>query len=295
MSHPRDRPLEPLARALGYRPCRRDKARWTRPGSVISINGPKFYDHLHGCGGGGAIDFVIHATGCTPRQAIAWLASTDHGSQGPRATPAKPLTLPRRCPASWPAVRRWLINERALEPFRVDGFREEGLLYADARDNAVFLCRDASGNATGAELVGTRRLSDGSRFRGMAPGSRKERGGFWFTSCPEQPEIALFIAESAIDALSALSLGAGGTASMYASTAGVARRLPQWLLTLDIVSVACGFDADEAGDAAARQLMAAHKGIRRVRPDGATDWNDILQRHGIHGLIGGTPPDPRWR
>ncbi len=146
MSHPRDRPLEPLARALGYRPCRRDKARWTRPGSVISINGPKFYDHLRGCGGGGAIDFVIHATACTPRQAIAWLASTDHGPQRPRATPAKPLILPRRCPASWPAVRRW--------------------------------------------------------------------------------------------------------------------------------------------------LMAAHKGIRRVRPDGATDWNDILQQHGIYGLIGGTPLDP---
>ncbi len=75
---------------------------------------------------------------------------------------------------------------------------------------------------------------------------------------------------------------------MYASTADVRRRLPRWLRTLDIVSLACGFDAD------ARRLTVEHKGMRRVRHDGAKDWSDILQRRGIHGLIGGKPPDPWW-
>lgn len=51
-----------------------------------------------------------------------------------------------------------------------------GLLHADARRNAVFVCRDAAGTLTGAELLGTRPDSGGRTFKGLAPGSRKARG-----------------------------------------------------------------------------------------------------------------------
>ena len=54
-------------------------------------------------------------------------------------------------------MRAWLVEERGLEAFRVDGLHGTGLLGADARGNAVFLCRDIRGRVTGAELVGTRR------------------------------------------------------------------------------------------------------------------------------------------
>ena len=110
----------------------------------------------------------------------------------------------------------------------------------------------------------------------MAPGSRKASGGFWFGSVDEEPFVGAFIAESA--ALSALTLGAGGLVSMYASVSGVCGRLPDWLGGFDLGFIKCGFDADEAGDAAAGALMASDGRISRVRPPGAKDWNALLQQ-----------------
>ena len=57
-------PLGEVAVLLGYRRDASDRSRWRREGSVISVTGMKFYDHLQGRGGGGAIDLVIHARGC---------------------------------------------------------------------------------------------------------------------------------------------------------------------------------------------------------------------------------------
>ena len=57
----RSLPLDRVATALGYRRDVRDKARWKRPGSVLSINGEKYFDHMSGTGGGGAISLVMHA------------------------------------------------------------------------------------------------------------------------------------------------------------------------------------------------------------------------------------------
>ena len=59
----RSLPLDRVATALGCRRDVTDKARWKRPGSVLSINGEKFFDHLAGTGGGGAISLVMHAHG----------------------------------------------------------------------------------------------------------------------------------------------------------------------------------------------------------------------------------------
>ena len=44
--------LEPLARQLGYRPDPRNRARWKRNGSVLAIDGSRFFDHRQGRGGG---------------------------------------------------------------------------------------------------------------------------------------------------------------------------------------------------------------------------------------------------
>lgn len=288
------RPLVEVAPLLGYRRDPTDRSRWRRSGSVITVRGMKFYDHLQGCGGGGAIDLVVHGLGCSAVEAIRWLAGhacVPEIEEPVTAARPRALVLPEACEDCWGAVRSWLIGERGLEGFRVDGFKSSGMLYADARFNAVFVCRDVRGAVTGAELVGSRRRSDGSRFRGMAPGSRKASGGFWFASVDEEAFVGAFIAESAIDALSALTLGAGGLVSMYASMSGVCRRLPDWLCGFDLAFVKCGFDADEAGDAAAGALMASDARVSRVRPAGAKDWNALLQRDGMWALTGGMAPD----
>ena len=61
------------------------------------------------------------------------------------------------------------------------------------------------------------------------------------------------------------------------STAGVATRLPDWLAGANPQLLLCGYDADEAGDAAAYKLIRTHPGIGRLRPEGTKDWNDLLQ------------------
>ena len=129
---------------------------------------------------------------------------------------------------------------------------------------------------------------DGSRFRGMAPGSRRAAGGFWFGHCSAGSAPPVFIAEGAIDTLSAAALGIG--ASIHASTAGVCRHLPDWLEGFAPASLVCGFDADGAGDGAAAALAAADGRVTRLRPSGAKDWNEMLTGAG-HPAPGSPGPE----
>ncbi len=199
-------PLPDVAGRLGYMKDPADTARWKRPGSVISIDGPKFCDHVRGRGGGGAIDLVIHAEGCGFLQALRRLEGL--ASPGPCAGDGSP---PR----------------------------------------------------------------PGQPFRGMARGSRKSAGGFWIARRTD-PETALLV-EGAIDALSAWTLDEGARIDIVISTAGVTGRMPEWIDGFRLGTVLCGYDADDAGDRAAGMLEARHPSIRRMRPDGGKDWNEILQ------------------
>ena len=273
-------PLGEVAVLLGYRRDASDRSRWRREGSVISVTGMKFHDHLQGRGGGGAIDLVVHARGCGAVGAIRWLAAVSGRASAPSG-----FAVPRVCDHRWPQVRAWLTGVRGLEGCRVDALRSDGLVHADVRGNAVFLCRNADGAVTGAELVGTRLRGDGSRFRGMAPGSRRAAGGFWFGGVATGSAPSVFIAEGAIDALSAAALGTG--ASIHASTAGVCRHLPDWLEGFAPASLVCGFDADGAGDGAAAALAAADGRVTRLRPSGAKDWNEMLT--GAGHPVSGSP------
>ncbi|MDE2789542.1 MAG: hypothetical protein OXI81_03865 [Paracoccaceae bacterium] len=67
-----------MAPFLGYVRDPTDRSRWRQDGSVLSVTGMKFngkfFDHLQGQGGGGAIDLVVHARGCGAAAAIRWLA-----------------------------------------------------------------------------------------------------------------------------------------------------------------------------------------------------------------------------
>ena len=57
---------------------------------------------------------------------------------------AEPFTAPSPTPEHWPRVRKYLIEERALPAPYIDKLHQQGDCYADARRNAVFICRDAS-------------------------------------------------------------------------------------------------------------------------------------------------------
>ena len=281
----RHAPLAPLAVQLGYRPDPRNPARWKRPGSVLSITGDKFFDHRRGRGGGGAIDLVMHVRRCRFQAAVEFL-ERHPGRPLPAALPAgppaphrrQPLRLPPPADRLWHPVRDFLVTARSLDPDLLERCRRDGLLYADARRNAVFLCRDPLHNPVGAELVGTRPAPDGRTFKGMAPGSRKARGGFWLPANTADLD-ALLLVESAVDALSALLLLAPTLPpdTLLASTAGVASALPSWLQAFHAPRTLCAYDADAAGDQAAEALRRHTPNCSRLRPIGAKDWNDLLR------------------
>ncbi len=277
----RDIPLEPLAVALGYRRDPTDRARYRRHDSVISINNGRFYDHRAATGGGGAIDLVIHATGCRFPDALRFLR--DHAPAEPDGTVARAprrLQLPRDTPAAWPGVRDALVRNRALSADILDTCRTCGSILADHRHNAVFICRTATGQITGAELLGTRHQAGARSFKGMAPGSRKARGGFHI-ACDTGTPRTVILTESAVDALSARCLRIDPTprtGAVIVSTAGVATTLPAWIEDWKPDRIVCAYDADETGDHAASRLARTDPRVTRLRPEGEKDWNELLRK-----------------
>lgn len=267
-------PLHRVAPLLGYRRDPRDPTRWRREGSVLSIAGMMFFDHVRGRGGGGAIDLVVHALGATPGEAIRWLRKPAAAAPtaAPPPAPRRPCAPPPASAANWPAVRNWLAGRRCLDPERIDRLARDGLIRADDRANAVFACRSADGTETGAELAGT---GEAKRFRGMAPGSRKAEGGFWIPAGAGPPE-AVMLVESAVDALSAAEIGLPlPPGTIILSTAGAGAALPAWIRDWKPERVICGFDADEAGDRSADSIARSHGRVARLRPECEKDWNDL--------------------
>ena len=166
-----------------------------------------------------------HVTGSDFKGALAWLADRF----GPGAAAAdltarlraqavsdvkaavaerEPFTPPQPAPEHWQHVREHLTKARALPGGYIDRLHELGDLYADAKRNAVFVCRDPETNRiTGAEIKGTLPRPDGSRFTGMAPGSRKDGGGFRVGDIARAATV--YLVESAIDAISLFQAAAG--------------------------------------------------------------------------------------
>ena len=164
-------------------------------------------------------------------------------------------------------VRQYLMRHRCLEPSLIEPLVQSGRLYADGWGNAVFLLvAGKPQRPVGAELRGT-----GPRvWRGLAPGTRKDRGYFWIGA---QGSRDIVLCESAIDAMSCFQIY---PQRICISTSGV-RSNPPWLpgLLAHGYEFHCGFDTDGPGDAAAAQMMALHPTIKRLHPP-AHDWNDAL-------------------
>lgn len=268
--HLRALPLPVVLAALEATPDPSDPAKWRTARGVLSITGAKFINWNQGVGGGGAIDLVMHLRQVGFGRALQWLE--ERLGTPALAQPACLFTAPvwRLPPAAvhhWPRVERYLIEERKLPRSLLTPLVQAGILYADARANAVFLLGDTPATALGAELRGATAWP----WRGMAPGSRKDRG---FFCVPATSPQAIVLCESAIDALSCHVLH---PTYRCVSTSG-ARPTPAWLSVLFPLGlpIFCGFDADPTGDAMARRMSQLHPTIRRLRPP-AKDWNDFLR------------------
>ena len=258
-------PLEPVARALGYRSEPAEPARWRRAGSVLSINRFMFYDHLRAEGGAGAIELAVHALGCTPRAAIDFL------------TELADLSLPPggRCHAAgpdprWPDLRRYLVERRGLGHALVALCRDLGLVHPDRRGNPVFVRRNAAGKATGIETVTT------TTAREPAAG-----GGFWMSWETDWPD-SVILAGNALDALSILSLHLGPAKRRQCavvSTAAVSTTIPKWIEAWNPQRFFCAYDATANADHAVCRLARKDTRIIRLRPALENqDWNHMLIR-----------------
>ena len=273
-------PLESILRQWGAVRDRRDKAKWHLGEDSFSITGAKFTHWQRNVGGGGAIDLVMHVRGMDVRSAVTWLqqqfgtshASADSTAVGSRSSSrlspkSSPLRLPDAQSDKLGQVRRYLTEQRCLAPTLLEPLIEAGKLYADRRANAVFLMVAGKPNRpVGAELRGT-----GPRlWRGLARGTRKDRGYFWIG---KQDSSKIVLCEAAIDAISCFQLLGD---CICVSTAGV-RANPPWLppLLARGDAVHCGFDNDEPGETTAREMIARHASIQRLRPP-AHDWNDAI-------------------
>jgi hypothetical protein len=172
----------------------------------------------------------------------------------------------------------------------VDQLHKRGDIYADHRNNAVFLARDpATDVIVGAELKGTVETSD-KRFAGLAPGSQKDLGGFRLGAVAKAKVI--YLVESALDAISLFTLRrkAGEDDFAVVSTAGIRRSVPSFLDNLgENVRQFCAYDNDDVGNKAAKRI-----GLDRFSPS-AKDWNDDLinqTRDDSSGDDTSAPTDP---
>ncbi len=279
----REIPLETVLRLWGAERDRRDRTLWRSARGPLSVTGAKFFNWHHDEGGGGAIDLVMHLGKMNATAAVQWLdqypgsaASSNSTCWQPSsssspylAAQAQPrgLRLPVANVAKLEQVRRYLTEQRCLAAAILKPLIDAGNVYADQRGNAVFLMVAGKANRSiGAELRGT-----GKRvWRGLAPGTRKDAGYFWI-GVGDSRKIVL--CESAIDAISCFQLH---STCICISTAGVRPDAP-WLhpLLARGYEISCGFDDDEPGNAASRQMITRHSPIQRLRPS-AHDWNDAL-------------------
>lgn len=280
----RDLPLEEVAERLGLQRDRHDKHKWLGERQIISINDQKFYDHLALKGGYGAIDLVMHVQGRNFKEALDWLSNGASylpppqqraPQQKPPLEEQKPFQPPSKDESKWAAVREYLVKKRKLPEVLVMELHLRGIIYADAKQNAVFVRKSLEGEITGASLRGTYKDSS---FKGLATGTRRDLGWFSFLQGDEQLERIVLV-ESPVDAISAAALAkqqTGVTMFMSIDGAGAA---PLELLRYHSkagVRVVVGYDADSVGEEMARQVIEAVPGAVRVKPHYGKDWNEHL-------------------
>ena len=292
--------LRDTIQTLGGVQDRYDTHKWRVNDEHISINGERFYNHDQQKGGGGSIDLVMHVTGYSFKQVVAYLnheagpelavaAAANYGARqgqeiverGERA----PFMQPARDEDRWPQVRAYLVEQRGIPREMIDELHERGTIYADSRSNAVFLHTNEEGQAVGASLRGT---LPGSEFQGLAYGTRRDEGHFSFTlGTPERYSAPQYhITESPIDALSRAALiQSGGERGEFVFLSNDGHGdLPKRQIEEGLdrgALVHCGFDNDTGGTKLWQQVKEAYprqEAIVRERPPaGAKDWNDALR------------------
>jgi regulator of replication initiation timing len=286
----RDLPLEQVAYELCLDPDQKDKHKWKHENHIINITGSKFYDWQNLKGGGGAIDLVMHVNSCDFKQAIAWL--NDRLGEGAtleavtyktrviiQTEPVLKFTPPVQESSQWQQVKTYLTRERRLPSSLVDHLHQQGLVYADDKQNAVFIRRSLDESTiTGATLRGTAGVEN--TFKGLALGSKRNTGWFHFQlgGQSSDPIQRVVLVESPIDAMSFAVLDRSESRkTLYLSTDGAGEVPLKFLLNLPAKSVLVALDNDTDGEKMAQNLLAQLPEQAVRRQPKLKDWNEQLK------------------
>ncbi|MFN6568215.1 MobV family relaxase [Dendronalium sp. ChiSLP03b] len=292
-SYSTDLPLVDVAWELGLH-HHHERGAWKGYHHIINIDGKKFTDLDPGSPleGNGAIDLVMHVNSCNTRQAIAWLYDRFGSALAERAAlaqarqvaseiiqlePRPNFQLPVEDRTNWQLVSNYLTQKRSIPPKFVELLHQRGLIYADDRQNAVFVMRNLEGIPQGAFLQGTQN----NTFKGYLKGTKRRDSWFYFHlgKEPTAPAERLVLLKSPIDAISFAMLeyqvkgGLPPTRTLFLAVDSPKSLPVERLQNIPIVQVA--FDGDDIGNANARAVKKLLPQAKRNKSK-ATDWNQEL-------------------
>lgn len=288
----RDLPLEDVAWHLGLDRDHQQPGIWNAHGYIININNSKWNNFAPSQkqSGDSSIDLVMHVNQCNYRQAIAWLhdnfgeigveraviaqarqVATEFAQFEPRSQFVPPSPDERQ----WQVVHNYLTQNRGVMPNFVQALHEQGLIYADEQQNAVFLIRDLDGETKGAFSMAIR-----GKGQGYVAGSKRTEGWFHFKTgqSPKGEIQKVVLCKSPIEVLSLSSLEIAihqGTPEriMYMAVDSPKSLPVDFLSTVAHVEVA--HPNDEFDPETVRIIMEQLHHAQRVKPKGK-HWNDTL-------------------
>jgi hypothetical protein len=282
----RQLPLKQVAYELGMEEELSNPQQWRDGRKVIEIiEGNRFRDIETGQSTRGAIDLVMQINRSDLSEAVSWLRdrfgeavalqTVMEGTQETISTqPKQEFILPTVQPDNWPQVQKYLLEKRRIPAVLVDKLHRQGLVYADERQNAVFLRRDLAGTTTGAFLRGTTE-KDGL-FKGLAYNSKRSQGWFYDLAGGKSadPVQEVVLVASAIDAMSYQTIHPPQVKTMYLST-DWSSYLPDGQLQ-EIPSVKVALGNSPAGDELSRRIQKDLPQAERQKPQ-QEDWNRDLR------------------
>ena len=157
-------------------------------------------------------------------------------------------------------------NKRGIDYDTIDMLIEQNLLYEDTNHNCVFL----NAVADWGEIRGTSQAP----FHGMIKNNRPD--GFWWFKYGDEKEKAVFICESAIDAISLYEIYRLTNQlfpAVFVSIGGVAKQQTIDRLKRAKKKIIIAVDNDDAGNQCRNRNDNTKSYIPRLK-----DWNEDLKK-----------------
>ena len=227
--------------------------------------------------GGSNIQFVQEFMGLDFISAVELLSNEKaipfHSHSISKAEPPKNREITLHESTDLSRTMHYLHNVRGLSTTSLEKLTAEGRLSQEEKTgNAVFKIFDENGLLIGAEKVGTSNV----RFKSFDKGAAD---GYGFEIVSGKPANTYFF-ESAIDAISFADLHSEQRDYRLVSMAGVkpsvvTETMKRYAISPENIYLCT--DNDKAGNEFAEKLITQYPTMKRVTPNGAKDWNDILQ------------------